>query len=122
LGRPISEFASVASRPTPVLRERELEHPKRFDRLGLSTGPEIVKAIEELTAGAYKQVELTQAAVVQVVAPAHMSDGDVSVAESGGKETSKMGASRQARFLSTATSCTSETPIAWSDRNERWNS
>jgi hypothetical protein len=34
------------------------------------------------------------AMVVQVVAPVHKSDGDVSVAVSGGKETSKMGASQ----------------------------
>ena len=32
--------------------------------------------------------------VVQIVAPVHKSDGDVSVAVSGGKETSKMGASQ----------------------------
>jgi len=34
------------------------------------------------------------AMVVQVVAPVHKSDGDVSIAVSGGKETSKMGASQ----------------------------
>jgi hypothetical protein len=34
------------------------------------------------------------AMVVQIVAPVHKSDGDVSVAVSGGKETSKMGASQ----------------------------
>jgi hypothetical protein len=34
------------------------------------------------------------AMVAQVVAPVHKSDGDVSVAVSGGKETSKMGASQ----------------------------
>jgi hypothetical protein len=33
-----------------------------FDRLGRPTGPEILKALEKLTTGAFKQVELTQAA------------------------------------------------------------
>ncbi len=48
-----------AMRAAATVRER-LE--QLFDRLGRPTGPEIVKALEKLTTGAYKQVELTQAA------------------------------------------------------------
>jgi hypothetical protein len=48
-----------------------------FDRLGRPTGPEIVKAIEELTTGAYKQIELTQAAVRELRSLTTKSSGPV---------------------------------------------
>jgi len=47
-----------AMRAAATVRKR-LE--QLFDRLGRPTGPEIIKALEKLTTGAYKQVELTQA-------------------------------------------------------------
>jgi hypothetical protein len=62
-------------------------------RIGKKLGIAGLLAVSALVGGCASGSK-PDAMVAQVVAPVHKSDGDVSIAVSGGKETSKMGASQ----------------------------